>query len=87
MIRRKISHLVVASTFVLAMLGAGSTVAFATDRTTPGSDLANDVHAGELGEKAAANDVDTAEEVDEDGAVEDVDEMEVGDSAAAQSQS
>jgi hypothetical protein len=87
MIRRKIGHLVVASTFVLAMLGAGSTVAFATDTTTPGSDLANDVRAGELGEKAAANDVDTAEEVDEDGAVEDVDEMEMGDSAVAQSQS
>jgi hypothetical protein len=86
MIRRKIGHLMVASAFSLAMLGAGSTAALATD-TTPGTDLANDVHAGETGEKTTANDVDTAEEVDEDGAIDDVDELEVGNSAAAESQS
>jgi hypothetical protein len=86
MIRRKIGHLMVASAFSLAMLSAGSTAAFATD-TTAGTDLANDVHAGETGEKTTANDVDTAEEVDEDGAIDDVDELEVGNSAAAESQS
>jgi hypothetical protein len=85
MIRHKLGHLMVASAFSLAMLGAGSTAALATD-TTPGTDLANDVHAGEMGEHATANDVDTAEEVDEDGATEDVDDVEVGNSAA-QSQS
>jgi hypothetical protein len=86
MIRRKIGHLMVASAFSLAMLGAGSTAALATD-TTPGTDLANDVHAGEMAEKATANDTDTAAEVNEDGEFEDVDELEVGNSAATESQS
>jgi len=79
MIRRKIGHLMVASTFVLAMLGAGATVALATDTATPGTDLSNDVRAGEHGEQATANDVDTAEEVDEDDEAEDVDDREVAD--------
>jgi hypothetical protein len=81
MIRRKIGHLMVASAFSLAMLGAGSTAALATD-TTPGTDLANDVHAGEMAEKATANDTDTAEEVNDNGEFEDVDDLEVGNSAA-----
>jgi hypothetical protein len=81
MIRRKIGHLMVASAFSLAMLGAGSTAALATDATA-GTDLANDIRAGETGEHATANDVDTAEEVDEDGALQDVDELEVGNSEA-----
>jgi hypothetical protein len=81
MIRHKLGHLMVASAFSLAMLGAGSTAALATD-TTPGTDLANDVHAGEMAEKATANDTDTAEEVNEDGEFEDVDELEAGNSAA-----
>lgn len=79
MIRRKIGHLMVASTFVLAMLGAGATIAFATDTTTPGADLTNDVSTAEQGETATANDVDNADEVDEDNQDEDedVDESEV----------
>lgn len=77
MIRRKIGHLMVASTFVLAMLGAGATIAFATNSTTPGTELTNDVQAGEQGVTATANDVDTADEVDEDDQDEDVDETEV----------
>ncbi len=76
MIRRKIGHLMVASSFVLAMLGAGATIAFATETTTPGTELTNDVQVGEQGETATANDVDTAD-VDEDGEDEDVDEIEV----------
>ncbi len=84
MIRRKIGHLMVASTFVLAMVGAGATIALAADTATPGTELSNDVQAGEQGETATANDVDNAEEVDEDDQGEDVDEQEVADVEAGE---
>lgn len=87
MLRRKIGHLTVASSFVLAMLGAGTAIAYATDTTTPGTDLANDVQVGEQGEHATANDVETAEEIDEDDEVEDVDEHDVADMQAEAAES
>lgn len=85
MIRRKLGHLMAASAFVFAvsLTGAGTMAAFATDVPTPGSDLANDIQAGSAGEKATANDVDTAEEVNvDDGQVELVEESDTGTDAA-----
>lgn len=87
MLRRKIGHLMVASSFVFAMLGAGSAIAYATDTTTPGTDLANEVQAGEQGEPATANDDETAEDIDEDDEVEDVDEHDVADVPAEAAES
>ena len=80
MIRRKIGHLMVASAFVLALTGAGATSAFAihSETPTPGSDLAADVQTAERGEKALANDVESAAEFDtDDGQVSNVDDVEV----------
>jgi hypothetical protein len=80
MIRRKIGHLMVASAFVLALTGAGATSALAihSENPTPGSDLANDVRTAERGDKAVANDVETAAEFDvDDGQVSNVDDVEV----------
>lgn len=80
MIRRKIGHLMVASAFVLALTGAGATSAFAihNETPTPGSDLAADIQTAERGEKALANDVDSAAEFDvDDGQVSNVEDIDV----------
>ena len=74
---RKIGHLMVAAAavFSFSLFGAGSAAAVMMDTPTPGSDLANDIQAGESGEHATANDVESAEEVGtEDDAVENVTE-------------
>jgi hypothetical protein len=77
MIRRKIGHLIAASAlmFAFSLTGVGVIAVLATDTPTPGSDLATDVQIAQAGEKATANDVDTAEEVNvDDGQVEAVEE-------------
>jgi hypothetical protein len=70
----------VASAFVFAVSLTGvGTIAAVADTTTPGSDLANDVQAGQTGDTTTANDVDTAEEVNvDDGQVDQVDESDNG---------
>ena len=81
MFRRNLGHLMVASAFVFAssLVGAGSAFAMTMDTTTPGSDLATDVQAGESGEHGTANDVESAEEVGtDDGQVENVVETDNG---------
>lgn len=76
MMRRKIGNLMAATAFVFAacLSGVGSIGALAET----GSDLNNDVRAGEAGESTTANDVDTAEEVNGDGEFETVDETDNG---------
>jgi hypothetical protein len=86
MIRRKIGHLMVASTFVFAfnLTGVAPTAVFAANTPTPGSDLAADIQTGQAGEHGKVDDVDTAEEVDvDDGQVEQLDELDNGNTSAS----
>jgi hypothetical protein len=86
MIRRKIEHLMVASTFVFAfnLSGVGAVAVFAANTPTPGSDLATDIQTGQAGEHGKVDDVDTAEEVDvDDGQVEQLDEIDNGNTSAS----
>jgi hypothetical protein len=86
MIRRKLGHLMVASAFAFALnlTGIGATAVFATDTPTPGGDLAKDVQTAEAGERATANDLDTAEEVDVDnGEVDQLDQVDNGNTSAS----
>lgn len=83
---RKIGHLVVASVFVFAfsLTGVGATAVFAAEAPTPGSELATDIQAAQAGDKATANDVDTAAEVDvDDGEVEQLDEVDNGNTSTS----
>ena len=79
-------NLAMAGAVVVGVAGAGvgvvASAASGPSVATPGSDLSTDIHAGETGEHATANDVDTAQESDVDnGVVENVDvqENETGD--------
>ncbi len=86
MTRRKIGHLMVASALVFAfsLTGVGAMAAFATETPTPGSDLATDIQTAQAGDKATANDVDTAAEVNvDDGEVEQLDEVDNGNTSTS----
>ena len=86
MTRRKIGHLMVASAFVFAfsLTGVGAMAAFAAETPTPGSDLATDIQTAQAGDKATANDVDTAAEVNvDDGEVEQLDEVDNGNTSTS----